>query len=254
MGDEDRTDYLTVLGEVCERFNWVVHAYCQMTNHYHLLLETVDGNLCRGMRQLNGVYTQHVNRRHGLVGHLFQGRYKAILVQKAGYLLELSRYLVLNPVRAKVVMDPADWPWSSYPATVGIVSSPGWLDTDGLLSQFGSERGPAMAAYREFVLAGVSKPSPLEQVRHQTLLGDDAFLAQHKTDAGADHLREVSKAHRRGVALDLAAYRVHYPERAEAMARAYLSGAYTMAEIADFFGVHAMTVSRAVKLFGRIQV
>ena len=111
-----------------------------------------------------------------------------------------------------------------------------------------------MVAYREFVLAGVGKPSPLEQVRHQTLLGDDAFLARHKTCAGADHLREVSKAHRRAVASDLADYRAQYSERAEAMARAYLSGAYTMAEIADLFGVHAMTVSRAVKLFGRIQV
>lgn len=253
LGDEDRADYLVVLGEVCKRFNWVVHAYCQMTNHYHLLLETVDGNLWRGMRQLNGVYTQHVNRRHGLVGHLFQGRYKAILVQKASYLLELSRYLVLNPVRAKLVEDPADWPWSNYLATVGTVPSPGWLDTDGLLSQFGNERGSAIAAYRAFVLSGLGRSSPLEQVRHQTLLGDDAFLVRHKTGALGENLREVSKAHRRSVALDLEAYREQYPERSEAMARAYLSGAYTMAEIGAFFGVHPMTVSRAVKRIERIK-
>jgi len=107
--DEDRADFLSVLGEVCERFNWIVHAYCQMTNHYHLLLETVDGNLSRGMRrQLNGVYTQRLNRRHGLVGHLFQGRYKAVLVQKDAYLLELTRYVALNPVRARMVADPGE--------------------------------------------------------------------------------------------------------------------------------------------------
>ncbi|MGH8609509.1 MAG: transposase, partial [Gammaproteobacteria bacterium] len=100
-------------------------------------VETVDGNLWRGMRQLNGVYTQRFNRRHGLVGHLFQGRYKAILVQKDTYLLELTRYVVLNPVRARMVADPAEWPWSNYRAVVGEAPAPRWLDTDWLLGQFG---------------------------------------------------------------------------------------------------------------------
>ncbi|MCI0667839.1 MAG: transposase [Methylococcaceae bacterium] len=113
---EDRSAFLSIPGEVCGRFNRVVHACCQMTNHYHLLVETVDGNLWRGMRQLNGVYTQRFNRRHRLVGHLLQGRYKAILVQKDGYLLESTRYVVLNPVRAGMVGDPAEWPSSSYRA------------------------------------------------------------------------------------------------------------------------------------------
>ena len=101
LDDEDRNDWLVVLAMVCDRFNWVVHAYCQMTNHYHLFVETVEDNLSQGMRQLNGVYTQRFNRRHRQVGHLFQGRYKAILVQKEAHLLELSRYVVLNPVRAE---------------------------------------------------------------------------------------------------------------------------------------------------------
>ena len=93
LNDDDRDAWLAILGSVSERFNWTVHAYCQMTNHYHLLLETVDGHLSSGMRQLNGVYTQRFNRSHGLVGHLYQGRYKAILVQKDRYLLELTRYV-----------------------------------------------------------------------------------------------------------------------------------------------------------------
>jgi len=97
--DEERSDWPDVIEEVCDRLNWRCHAYCQMTNHDHLVVETPDGNLSKGMRQLNGVYTQHVNRRHGLVGHLFQGRFEAILVEKDSYLLELSRYVVLNPVR-----------------------------------------------------------------------------------------------------------------------------------------------------------
>ena len=101
--DEDRRQWLKILGEVCECSNWVIHGYCQMTNHYHLLAETIDGNLSRGMRQLNGLYTQKFNNRYKESGHLFQGRYKAIIVQKESYLLELSRYIVLNPVRAKMV-------------------------------------------------------------------------------------------------------------------------------------------------------
>ena len=88
----------------------MVHAFCQMTNHYHLLLETVDGNLARGKRQLNGELTQRFNRRHAMVGHLFQGRYKAILVQKGAYLLELTRYIVLNPLRAGMATSLNDWP------------------------------------------------------------------------------------------------------------------------------------------------
>lgn len=103
VDDADRERFLTVLSEVVSVFNGVCHAWCLMTNHYHLLVEAPDGNLSKGMRQLNGVYTQASNRRHGRVGHLFQGRYKAILVDSDSYLLELARYVVLNPIRAGMV-------------------------------------------------------------------------------------------------------------------------------------------------------
>ncbi|WP_230412007.1 transposase [Undibacterium hunanense] len=103
LDDDDRQERLTVLAEVCDRFNWMVHAYCEMNNHYHLLVETIDGNLSRGMRQLNGLYTQRFNRRHKQVRHLIQGRYKVILIQKEAHRLELARYIVFNPVRAGMV-------------------------------------------------------------------------------------------------------------------------------------------------------
>ena len=125
--NDDRRQFLLVLQEVCHRYNWICHAYCLMSNHYHLLIETPDGNLSQGMRQLNGVYTQYFNRRHGRVGHVFQGRYKGILVDKNSYLLELARYIVLNPVRAGLVRSAREWPWSSYRATAGLTECPGWL-------------------------------------------------------------------------------------------------------------------------------
>lgn len=119
LDDTDRHRFLEVVGHVLDRFAWHYHAYCLMDNYYHLLLETPEANLARGMRQLNGLYTQRFNRRHGRVGHAFQGRYTAIVVQKDGHLLELCRYVVLNPVRAGLVKTVRAWPWSSYRVTAG---------------------------------------------------------------------------------------------------------------------------------------
>ncbi len=218
-----------------------------MSNHYHILVETVDGHLSRGMRQLNGLYTQRFNRCYGLVGHLFQGRYKAILVQKDAYLLELSRYVVLNPVRAGMVEQPEEWSWSSYRSTVGLVAAPDWLDTDWLLSRYGRQRGAAIVAYQQFVMQGRGVRSPLDCVRHQLVLGDDAFVERFRSNLNNnDELGEFSRAHKRVLALSLDEYRQRFQTRDEAMTAAYLSGAYRMAEIASFFGVHYMTVSRAV--------
>ena len=136
-----------------------------MSNHYHLLAETIDGNLSRGMRRLNGVYTQKFNSRYQESGHLFQGRFKAILVQKDSYLLELSRYVVLNPVRAHLVAQPDDWLWSSYCSAVNLEPANPWHDVDCTLSQFGAERSEAIAAFRKFVLQGKGLPDPKLQVK-----------------------------------------------------------------------------------------
>lgn len=247
--ESDRQAWLEGLATVCQRFNWVVYAYCQMTNHYHLLVETLEGHLARGMRQLNGSYTQRFNRQHDLVGHLYQGRYKAILVQKETYLLELSRYVVLNPVRAGLVRQPEDWPWSSYRALIGAAAAPPWLDRDEVLALFGQQRAQAVRAYRRFVREGKNASSPFEQTRHQLVLGDEAFVERCRENKTPETLQEISKAQRQSVALSLAEYQQRFPNRDEAMARAYLSGAYTMAAIGQYFGVHYITVSRAVRKF-----
>lgn len=244
--DADRHAWLDVLGQVCERFNWVCHAWCQMSNHYHLVLETAEGNLSQGMRQLNGVYTQHVNRAYQRVGHVFQGRYKAILVEKEGYLLELARYVVLNPVRAGMVADAGQWRWSSYAAMVGETPAPSWLCTDRLLSQFGHRRVNAMVRYRDFVRAGVGLPSLWEGLRGQIYLGSDAFLEKMQALCNKE-ITEVPRIQRRPLAKPLAHYVQVYADPREGMAAAYATGDYTMQAIAQAFGVHYATVSRAVR-------
>lgn len=247
LSDSDRLGWLEVLGEVCERFNWVCHAWCQMTNHYHLLIETPEANLAKGMRQLNGVYTQRFNRVHGRVGHVFQGRYQAILVERDSYLLELARYVVLNPLRAKMVKRLQAWPWSSYLATCAQANAPAWLQTDWLLSQFSPRRSNAIAKYVAFVHEGARLPSIWAQLRGQIYLGSDAFVQkmQKQIEKNPD-LSEVPRAQRRAISRSIEYFGQRYP-RDEAMACAYLSGQHTMAAIARHFGVHYSTVSRAVR-------
>ena len=247
--DHDRLAWLDTLARVCKRFNFVIHSFCQMTNHYHVLIETVEGNLSQGMRVLNGLYTQRFNRRHRLAGHLFQGRYKAVLVQKESHLLELTRYVVLNPLRAGIVRSLEQWPWSSHRYVMGEFDAPEWLETDWLLSQFGSTRASAVSAYHQFVLEGLGLESPLKHVSHQLLLGDEAFVLRHRSVAADDPLRNVSKAHRRAAALTLEEYQLQYQDRELASAMAYFSTAFTMAEIGEYFGVSERTVHRAVRKY-----
>lgn len=247
--DTDRYVWLEVLGLVCARFNFVTHAYCQMTNHFHLLVETVEGNLSQGMRQLNGIYSQRVNRRHGLVGHVFQGRYHAVLVHKEAHLLELARYIVLNPVRAGMVRAADEWFWSSHHFMLDSAGKPAWLNTQWLLGQFGPGPTRAVDAYRQFVAAGAGSPSPLERVQHQLVLGDVGFAAQNREHTESDSLVAVSKAHRRIAALTLPEYEARIEGRDRAMAEAYFSTAFTMAEIGAYFRVSYKTVSRAVKRY-----
>jgi putative transposase len=173
--DQDRRVFLGLLAEAVCRFGWKVHAYVLMGNHYHLLLETPEPNLSRGMHRVNSIYSQLFNKRHVRVGHLLQGRFHAILVEKERHLLELVRYVVLNPVRAGLAERAGEWSWSNYGATAGFRRSPPWLDVEWTISQFGIGV-EARQAYREFVEAGSGKlESPWKRVAGQLFLGSDDF-------------------------------------------------------------------------------
>jgi putative transposase len=247
LKDSDRRLFLDVLGNVCERFNWTVHAYCLMSNHYHLVVETPDGNLSKGMRQINGVYTQSFNKVYARVGHVFQGRYKAILVQKEAYLLELARYVVLNPVRAGMVRDPGEWPWSSYRAMFDPAHAPEWLETRWILSAFGETESDAVKRYAQFVADGMGLPSPWQDLKHQIFLGSDAFVdvMRSKIPANRD-LREVPHAKARPLPKPLAQYARENLNRNAAIVAAYASGGYTMKDLGDYFGLHYSRISKIV--------
>lgn len=246
--DQDRQMFLSTLEQVIIQFNWICHTWCLMDNHYHLLVQTPDGNLSKGMRQLNGVYTQASNRRHQRVGHLFQGRFKAILVDSDAYLLELTRYIVLNPVRANMVKKPSDWPWSSYRACVGMAPPPPWLAVDGLLAQFAKRRSLAQQHYAQFVAEGINAASPWSNLKGQVFLGNEQFVLrmQAHRQAGKDDV-QIPITQRRPPPPPLLEIERHAQGRNSAIVAAYATGGYSYQQLAEYFGVHFTTVGKIVR-------
>ena len=246
--DADRQGFLSLLARICEKYNWTCHSYCLMSNHYHLLVETPEANLSKGMRQLNGVYTQDFNRRNHCCGHVFQGRFKSILVDKEAYLLELARYIVLNPVRAGMVQRAQDWPWSSFRATIGLVKKPVWLQDDWLLSAFGKNNTEAIRHYMKFVVDGMNRAPIWVDLKQQIYLGDEHFIdnVQSLIDSNKD-LSEIPSPQARPPPKLINEYLRREKNRNQAIARAYQSGGYTLKEIASYFNLHYSTVSVIVR-------
>lgn len=240
--DADRRLFLAVFTRVVDRFAWLCHAFCLMGSHYHLLLETPRPNLSRGMRSLNSVYAQAFNRRRRRRGHVFQGRFHAVLVEKERHLLEIARYVVLNPVRARLVPAPADWPWSSYRAAVGAAPCPSCLTLDWLLAQFGEERSRAQERYRRFVADGLGH-EPWAELHAGLYLGSEEFVRASSGHAEPipDVPREQWQPLRRPLAEVFAADGDH------AIATAYRGEGYRLRDIAQHLGVHPATVSRRLR-------
>jgi putative transposase len=176
--DRDRQKFLSYLESAHESYGAIIHVYCLMENHYHLLLETPRGNLSQILHHLNGAYTTYYNVKRRRSGHLFQGRYRALLVEMETYCQELSRYIHLNPVRAEVVEAPEDHTWSSYGAYAGLKRKPFWLTTSLILSYFSPEEALAQKSYRKFVIEGLQIPirDPLAEVYASTFLGSESFI------------------------------------------------------------------------------
>lgn len=178
--DHDRLKRLDWLRRTVEMHGWRLHAFVLMDNHEHLFVETPEANLSAGMQLLNGSYTSYFNRRHGRAGHLFQGRYKGHLIEEEGYYLEASRYIHLNPVRARMVQRPEEWSWSSYPGYQRARRALAWVTYHAVLGEFACDAGAARRAYGRFVASGVAKrpKSPFARAVGGLLVGSDTFVAR----------------------------------------------------------------------------
>jgi putative transposase len=241
--DHDRAQWVATLAGVVRRFGWRLYAWCLMQNHHHLLVETPAPNLARGMRQLNGVYAQAFNRRHRRDGHLFGGRYWAILVEREPHLLELCRYVVLNPLRVRrPTATLARYRWSSYRATAGLEAPPDFLASAWTLAHFGRDRLSAQRAYRRFVARGRGA-DPWGELRAGIYLGSDAFVRAHQPSTLPDG--EIVREQRQPLRHSLA--RLFAQERDRAILAAYHEHGYRLREIAAELGVHHATVSRRLR-------
>lgn len=256
--DADRVELLAALAQAMQRFDAQVLAYCLMGNHYHFVLHTRRANLSLLMRHVNGAYAQAFNRRHGKVGHVFQGRFKAILVDREAYLLELCRYVELNPVRAGLCAAPQAWAWSSYRAHVGQADTPAWLDTIGLHGHL-LARAPSGEAdhrraakrYAELVEAGRGIKLWDSALRQQIYLGDEAFVTRMQllADPQRAAAHEVPKPQRMAPS-SLEQWLLACETREVALLRGYREGGLSMTAMARELG---LTVSRVSRLIARAE-
>jgi REP element-mobilizing transposase RayT len=254
--DEDRHSHLAVIGQAMDRFDAQVLAYCLMGNHFHLVLHTRQANLSRLMRHVNGVYTQDFNRRHGLEGHLFQGRFKAILVDRDAYLFALCRYVERNPVAAGLVRRAGEWPWSSFWAHAMRGETPAWLDSDGLLGYVlgrpvanDGDRQLAAKRYAELVNAQPKGEASIwqEGLRGQVFLGDDAFVTKMLAMATPQQRAavDVPKAQRKST-LTLQQCLAQSASTQQGVYQAYRDCGITMSAIARELGLSLSRVSRLI--------
>ena len=176
--DRDRDRWLTHLERVVKQRRWRTFAFALMDNHFHLFVQTPEPNLSAGMRDLNGGYVSYFNARHQRAGHLFQGRFKAFVIENQGYWHEVSRYVHLNPVRAGLVAKPEAWRWSSYAGYYRPARRLPWVDRERVLADFGGDTRDGRARYREFVEEGLGRKldSPLSAAVHGLVLGSDRFV------------------------------------------------------------------------------
>ena len=256
-GPEDSALFLKILGETCLRHHWRCLAYCLLPDGYSLVVVTEEATLSRGMRQVNGRYTQAFHRRHATAGHLFQGRYRAVMVEPGPFLVQVCCDLLRQPVGRGLAPEAAAWRWSSYRATLGQQSAnapaPAWLDPKELLAMLGPEAGAARAQLAEEVARKPGK-SVWESLRHQVFLGSESFVEARREEArqaasARGNLTEIPRSQWQAPPPPLESFRELAQSRDEAMAKAYLSGAYRQATIASYFEVHYSSVSRAVRRY-----
>lgn len=260
----DREKFLEYLASATERYGAVIHAYCLLSNHYHLLMETPEGNLSQIMRHVNGAYTTYFNVKRKRTGHLFQGRFKAILVEADEYALELSRYIHLNPVRAGMVSRPEEYRWSSYNNYIGQDNAPLWLKMETILDYFNSSAKEARQKYRSFVedLLGKEYDSPFKNTFGAAVLGSAEFietvtrehLSEKEIDRTVPSVRKFKTKPEPKEILKAVAAIMGGNEKLSRQVGMYLCHKYSgkkLREIGELFGVGETAIAEARRLLSR---
>lgn len=240
----DRERFLDLLAEVAESYSVPCHAYCLMNNHYHLVITTIDANVSQAVKQLNGTYGQWWNRRHQHVGHVFQGRFAAQVVQDDSYLLTVCRYVALNPVRARLVGSPEKWPWSSYRATAGLADGPAFLRPETIWNLLGGRDASAsVLRYRAFVSMPGAEVMKLES---GPVLGDAAFVEGFKgwRERASSEVPRAQKDTRPTLDTVFAGV-ITREARNRQSVRAHACG-HSITDIARYLGLHYGTVSKVL--------
>lgn len=250
FSDQDRKLFIRLLAATAKRMNWICHAYCLMTNHYHLLLETPDGLLSNGMSYVNGVYTQKINRRYGLTGHLFQERFHSKLIDGNPQFLATVRYIIRNALEANMVEDAGDWPWSSYRATTGQEKPPDFLMVDQVLSLLSNDRRTAQKIFREFIHTKDNEEALLN-MSHQ-IVESIKISTINRAAPSIDIHRSLRPVPRKQKIIGRPSLETMFEgigcydheKRNHAIMRAYQQYAYTQSEIGNFLGLHRASISR----------
>ena len=250
LNDKDYNTFLTVFSDVIKRYNWICYAYCLMPNHYHLLIETPEANLSRGMRQLNGVYTQKFNYFNKSVGHVFQGRFKAILVEKNKYIGELIRYIALNPVKARIVKTPGQYKWSSHNEIIGKKKPTVCVDVKSTLKLFHQNNIRAKKEYLDFINER-SKDDVWDDLKSGVILGTIKFVEKiscylKKQGDAIEIPRKERLAHRPSLR-ELFKNYSSKKKRNILVYDANIKYAYSLAQIGKQLGLHYTTISNIIK-------
>ncbi len=247
---EDRAVFTNILDNVVSRFGWLLHGYVLLDQHYHLVVEVPDANLSRGMRQLNGVYTQSFNRRHDTEGPIFKGRFKSVIFEKDRYLLPVVRHLALNPVRLGTPSQLSRYRWSSHRAVAGVVRTPQFLHTEDILATFGRPVGSRQGKYEQYVEDGVGADSPFCDRSDQVLLGSPKFLRMMQPILHGEKMaKRGPKQARRRRSLPVLFRNIETKtrrERNDLIIKAHVEYSYTLMEIGSHLGLHYTTVSKVI--------
>jgi len=247
---KDYQNFIEIFSDVIDQYNWQCYAYCLMPNHYHLLIKTIDPNLSMGMRQLNGRYTQKFNIKNKRFGHLFQGRYKSILVEEDIYRHQLIRYITFNPIRAKLVNNLKDWQWNSYLEVMGMKKLTGCVSAKYVLNLFNQNNDQSIENYHKYIYANEENEASIKEIKGGIILGSIKFIEEIKNHLKVQN-KDIELPVRERMAYrpllsDLFKDVTNKQERNTLMCKAHKEYNYSLSEIAKITNLHYTTISRVI--------